>query len=415
MRRLSPGELWHADPRNDRAMTVDERFMARAIEVAAGARGLAEPNPLVGCVIVRDCEVVGEGHTSRYGGPHAEPAALDAAGARAVGATAYVTLEPCCYTGHGKLTPPCAPRLIGARLARVVIGCADPNPHVAGNGVRQLREAGLDVTVGVLEARARQLIAPFVARVLHNRPYVTLKWAVSADGKVAGRQGRPVRITNAAATAAVHWLRGRVDAIAVGTNTLVNDDPLLTARTPEPLRVPTRVVFSNSFALDAATEVAGSDQHPRLPSRRHGKSRLFSTPDAGPVLVYTVDRGMALPTPAKVEVVALPPHDNGRGGVRFSMADAFADLAQRRVAHLLIEPGPKLARELIARNQADRVWTIRGQHSIGDDGLDALDDPYPTTATLDLDGDLLRESLNPRSAAYFGNFPSPDIVRFRSS
>ena len=361
------------------------------MDLAILGRGHTEPNPCVGCVLVRDGRILGEGHTSPYGGPHAEPNALADAirrGNSPAGATAYVTLEPCSHTN--KQTPPCAPRLIEAGIARAVVGCHDPNPNVDGNGIRALRDAGIEVTTGVLEAECRQLIAPFYARTRLNRPYVTIKWAVSADGMVAGRQGRPVRITNAAATAAVHAVRGRCDAIAVGTNTVVNDDPLLTARTETPPRTPLRVVFSNSLSFP--------------PDRR-----LFSTPADGPVLVYTVDGDERPAAPEGIEVIRLAPHDNGRGGVRFSITDAYADLAKRGVTHLLIEPGPKLARDLIERNLADRAWVFHGQHRIGDDGLPAPECPWPVVAEQDLQGDRLVEHLNADSEAFFAPEPSADF------
>lgn len=374
-----------------------ERWMRRALALAARGRGHAEPNPLVGCVIVRGGQVLGEGFHEHFGGPHAEINALSGCREDPAGAVAYSTLEPCCHTN--KKTPPCVPRLIGAKVKHVVIGCLDPNPQVNGEGVRQLRAAGVEVTAGVLEPESRQLLAPYLARVLHNRPYVTLKWAVSADGKIAGHQGRPVRITNDAATAAGHALRGRCDAIAVGTNTLVNDDPMLTARTPNPPRRPIRVVLSNRLTLPPS-------------------ARLFRTPAEGPILVYTTAH-MADSAEAQalrelhVEVVGLPGADNGRGSERFAMSDVYADLAQRGVTHLLIEAGASLAREMIARRQADRVWIFSGQADIGDDGLGASTCPWPVVATADLDGDVLSEHLNPDSDVFFALTESPDLLLTR--
>ena len=369
---------------------TDERWMRFAIDEAALARGIAEPNPTVGCVLVRDGTLIGRGHTHAPGQPHAEPSALASVDGPVRGATAYVTLEPCCHTGSGKRTPPCVPHLIDAGITRVVVGCVDPSPQVSGRGIAQLQAAGIDVVVGVLETQCRQLIAPFLARLMHARPYVTLKWAVSRDGCIAGRKGRPVRISNATATQAVHALRGRCDAIAIGTNTLVNDDPLLTARTMNAPRRPLRVVFSNSLYVE--------------------RRRLFETPGDGPVLIYTSQsRSREVDIPG-VEIVGLPDHDNGRGGVRFSINDAYADLCARGVTHLLIEPGLKLATELIARNQFDRIWEIGGQNTIGDDGLAAPDSPFDTVVTLDLAGDTLVESLNPMSSVYFGPHPSSDFA-----
>ena len=158
-------------------------------------RGGVEPNPMVGCVLAKRDRIIGEGYHARHGGPHAEPNALASCTESPSGATAYVTLEPCCHTN--KLTPPCTPRLIAAGISRVVIGCLDPNPDVNGNGVRMLREAGITVDGPVLEASCKQLIAPFIKRVMGLGPYLTMKWAESADGKVAGPGGVRTQISGA--------------------------------------------------------------------------------------------------------------------------------------------------------------------------------------------------------------------------
>src|SRR3954451_23545285 len=172
----------------------DDDFMRRAIRLAMNGRGRVEPNPMVGCVIVKDGRVIGEGFHQQYGGPHAEPNALASCTESPAGGTAYVTLEPCCHTN--KKTPPCAPRVIEAGIARVVVGCLDPNPEVDGKGVAMLRAAGVTVDGPVLEGEAKQLIAPFIARTRLGRPYVTLKWAQTADGKVAGPGGTRMQISN---------------------------------------------------------------------------------------------------------------------------------------------------------------------------------------------------------------------------
>src|SRR5690349_13832991 len=161
---------------------LDERFMRRALRLAMNGRGAVEPNPMVGCVIVKDGRAIGEGYHARFGGPHAEPTALASCTDPPASATVYVTLEPCCHTN--KKTPPCAPQLIEAKIARAVIGCLDPNPDVNGKGVAMLRAAGIvvDRASPEIEAEAKQLIAPFIKRTVHRRPYVTMKWAESANG-----------------------------------------------------------------------------------------------------------------------------------------------------------------------------------------------------------------------------------------
>src|SRR5262245_46448614 len=194
-------------------------------------RGRVEPNPMVGCVIVKDGRVIGEAYHGRFGGPHAEPGALAACTENCRGATAYVTLEPCCHTN--KKTTPCAPKLIEAGIARVVMGCTDPNPNVDGRGVNMLRAAGIDVVGPILERETKQLNAAFFKGTLFARPYVTLKWAESSDGKVAGAGGKRSQISNDRAMKVVHEMRARSDTILVGINTVLADDPQLTVRNVE--------------------------------------------------------------------------------------------------------------------------------------------------------------------------------------
>src|SRR6267142_6844283 len=207
---------------------LDETFMRRALDLAAAGRGSVEPNPMVGCVIVRDGRVIGDGYHQKYGEPHAEREALAAARESPRGATVYVNLEPCCHAN--KKTPPCVPALIEAGVKRVVVGCVEPNPAVRGRGIEELRRAGIEVEVGMMEAESKQLNAAFFATVLHGRPYVTLKWAQSADGKVAGKLGARKQISNELSMRVVHELRARSDAILVGIGTVLADDPVLLPR-----------------------------------------------------------------------------------------------------------------------------------------------------------------------------------------
>src|SRR5215212_2414816 len=191
-------------------MPSDTDYMARALELAARGRGAVEPNPLVGAVVVRDGEIVGEGWHERFGQAHAEVNALKQAGDRARGADVYVTLEPCCHFGK---TPPCTEAVIGAGVRRVVSAMLDPFPKVSGQGASRLREAGIVVEVGVGEAAARQLNAPYLKRLRTGRPWVVAKWAMTLDGKIATRTGASKWITGEAARRRVHELRGRMDAI----------------------------------------------------------------------------------------------------------------------------------------------------------------------------------------------------------
>ena len=247
----------------------DVRFMHRALTLAERGWGQTAPNPMVGAVVVRDGVVVGEGAHERHGAAHAEVNALRDAGDRARGATVYVTLEPCNH--HGK-TPPCAEALVAAGVARVVVAAHDPNPEAAG-GAERLREVGIAVDVGVCEAEARELNAPFFNAFRSDLPWVTLKLALSLDGAIADGQRTPrAMLTSAESLAEVQRMRANTDAIAVGAGTAIVDTPRLTARTVPPPRVPpVRVIFDRSGRLPGdGTAVLAQGESP---------TRVVRTPD----------------------------------------------------------------------------------------------------------------------------------------
>lgn len=370
--------------------------MRRAIRLAMNGRGRVEPNPMVGCVIVQDGRVIGEGYHQQFGGPHAEPNALAACTESPAGATAYVTLEPCCHTD--KKTPPCVPALIATKLARVVIGCFDLNPEVNGKGAAMLREAGIRVDGPALEAECRQLIAPFIARLAHGRPYVTLKWAESANRQMAGRMGRPVKITNATSDQVVHALRSRSDAILVGLRTVLTDDPLLTVRGVTAIRRPLRVVLDTEL---------------RTPL----DCRLVQSAGEVGLLIYCSEAALEARVEAAallrrhgVDIQAVPADDGGR----LSLPWVLRDLGSHEATHLMVEPGPTLARSLIGRQLADRIWVFRSPHEIptaeGFAASTAPDVPFAVASELDLNGDRLTEYLNPASPVFFAAEPSADFV-----
>lgn len=219
----------------------DRALMQQAIAWAWGGQGHVEPNPMVGCVIARGDEVIGRSFHKEFGGPHAEINAMAAAGGDVSGTTVYVTLEPCSFTGK---TGPCADALVDARVKRVVIGCLDPNPKVSGRGVARLQKAGVEVTVGVEEAEARSLIAPFAKGMTRGLPWIVAKWAMTIDGKIATMHGDSQWISNEHSRNIVQEIRGRVDGIMVGCTTADRDDPLLTAR-GEKSRTATRIVVDS--------------------------------------------------------------------------------------------------------------------------------------------------------------------------
>ena len=239
--------------------------MRRALELAALGRGHVEPNPMVGCVLVRDGQIVGEGWHRRYGSDHAEIEAIRRAGPTALGATCYVTLEPCSHYGK---TPPCTDALIAAGVETVVAAMEDPHPNVAGCGFAELKKKGIKVEVGLCADAARFLNAPYLCRIEKNRPWITAKWALTLDGKFASRSNSSQWISNALSLAHVHDLRSRMDAILIGIRTAESDDPMLSVRTATPggSHMPLRIVL---------------DSHARLPLA----SRLVRTARELPLLV----------------------------------------------------------------------------------------------------------------------------------
>jgi diaminohydroxyphosphoribosylaminopyrimidine deaminase / 5-amino-6-(5-phosphoribosylamino)uracil reductase len=377
----------------------DEQMMRRAIRLAMNGRGRVEPNPMVAAVLVKDGRVIGEGFHTHFGGPHAEPAALAAcaaAGESPGGATAYVTLEPCCHTN--KKTPPCVPALIDAGISRVVVGCVDPNPDVNGKSLDILRAAGVEVDVNVLEDPAKQLLAPFIATTVYERPYVTLKWAESADGKVAGRDGKPVQITNARATRVVHEMRARCDAVMVGIGTVLCDDPLLTARNvPQPRRI-FRVVLDSQLRIPMESKLV----------------RTAREPDR--VVVYH-DRRLAEAERERIRALSLEgvqPFMVERRFDGLNLNEVLSTLAAFDVAHVLVESGPTLAQGFFDQQSlADRVWIFHSSKMIGEPTAPAgvpIPAHFVKTGEVDLDGDRLSEYLNPNSPLFFAAEPSADLV-----
>jgi diaminohydroxyphosphoribosylaminopyrimidine deaminase/5-amino-6-(5-phosphoribosylamino)uracil reductase len=301
--------------------------MRRALELAARGRGAVEPNPMVGAVVVRDGAVVGEGWHQKYGGPHAEVFALDAAGEAARGATLYVSLEPCCH--HGK-TPPCTDAVIRAGVARVVAAMRDPFPRVAGQGEAILRGAGIAVEVGVCEEEARSLNAPYLKLLGNGRPWVIAKWAMTLDGKIATRTGDSKWISNKASRHLVHELRGRVDAIVVGIGTALADDPLLTARPPGS-RVALRVVM---------------DRTARLPLT----SQLVRTAREAPTLIVCDER---LSPPQRREALCQAGCAVLAG--ECTVGGLLDELGRRRLTNVLVEGGSGVLGAFLDAGEIDEV------------------------------------------------------------
>jgi diaminohydroxyphosphoribosylaminopyrimidine deaminase / 5-amino-6-(5-phosphoribosylamino)uracil reductase len=322
--------------------------MRRALQLAALADGRTSPNPLVGAVVLDATgTLVGEGFHARAGDPHAEVGALAQAGERAKGGTLVVTLEPCCH--HGR-TPPCTEAVIQAGIRRVVVALTDPDPRVAGGGLQRLRDAGVEVIPGVLEAEAAHQNRAFVHRVKTGRPWGLLKWAMSLDGRTALPNGASQWISGAAARAWVHRLRAHCDAVIVGGGTVRGDDPLLTSRglrTPEPLRV----VLSRSLDLPAAARLWNTAEAPTLLA--HGPVVEAADGESGPLLKALGAAGVAATALPRCEPLALLEQLAARGCNRVlwecGPALAAAALQQDCVQELAVVIAPKLLGGLAAR------------------------------------------------------------------
>jgi diaminohydroxyphosphoribosylaminopyrimidine deaminase/5-amino-6-(5-phosphoribosylamino)uracil reductase len=376
-------------------MSLEEQHLRRAIRLAVNGRGLVEPNPMVGCVIVKHDRVIGEGYHEKYGQPHAEPNALASCSESPEGATAYVTLEPCCHTN--KQTPPCVPRLIAAKIARVVIGCLDPNPEVNGNGVRQLRQAGIVVDGPMLEAECKQLIAPFIKSNALNWPYATLKWAQSTDKRVAGAGGIRVQISNPTSSRQIQLLRSRSDFICVGINTVLNDNPNLMPHGVPSLRSVERLVLDSDLRIPLSCNLVKTAKD--NPTELFCFPREYNSPKAEQLRKLGLQITHLDPTKWTEE---LP-------GRRLSLSEMLVHIGK---THLLVEPGPTLAQEFFEQNTADRLWVIRSPKTIGDDtapSAAAIPDYFVQTGEVNLDGDVLCEYLNTTSKVFFAAVPSADF------
>ncbi|MHC4652305.1 MAG: bifunctional diaminohydroxyphosphoribosylaminopyrimidine deaminase/5-amino-6-(5-phosphoribosylamino)uracil reductase RibD [Planctomycetota bacterium] len=326
----------------------DTDFLATAARLALRGRGGAEPNPMVGCVIVSPAgTVVGWGYHRRCGGPHAEIEALRRAGTHAAGATVYVTLEPCNHTGR---TGPCAEALIEARVGRVVYARTDPGVP-AGGGAERLHAAGINVEFCATCPDATAVSDPYVHRVRNGLPWITAKWAQTADGRIATASGESQWISNPASRVLVHRRRGHSDAVLTGIGTVLADDPMLTPRGVRSRRMPTRVVLDPGLDLPASC-------------------RLATTTDEAPTVVLCDAREIEQRTrhaetlrSAGVDLVGVP-----RAGYELSLEAALRALVERHdITNVLVEAGPGLLGRLFARRLVNVAWVFVAPLLFGDD------------------------------------------------
>jgi diaminohydroxyphosphoribosylaminopyrimidine deaminase/5-amino-6-(5-phosphoribosylamino)uracil reductase len=320
---------------------ADHDFMQRALQLAELGLFTATPNPRVGCVVVRDNAIVGEGWHRRAGEPHAEVLALAQAGERARGGTAYVTLEPCNH--HGR-TPPCVDALIEARVGRVIAAMEDPNPSVNGAGLERLRAAGIDVRCGLLQQEARDLNIGFVSRMARGRPWVRLKVATSLDGRTALPDGRSQWITGEAARADGHAWRARACAILTGIGTVRDDNPQLTVRHVQTSRQPLRVLVDSRFEVNPAARILEG-----------GSTLVACAVDAAKRVAKT-----AALEELGCEVITLP-DANGK----VDLAGLLLELARRGINELHVEAGYRLNGSLLREECVDELLVYMAPTLLG--------------------------------------------------
>jgi diaminohydroxyphosphoribosylaminopyrimidine deaminase/5-amino-6-(5-phosphoribosylamino)uracil reductase len=325
----------------------DHRHMARALELAERGLYTTTPNPRVGCVVVQGGAVAGEGWHERAGGPHAEVNALSAAGARARGATAYVSLEPCAHQGR---TAPCVGALLQAGVARVVAAMQDPNPLVGGKGLEELKRAGVAVAAGLMESEARELNIGFVSRMARGRPWVRMKLAASLDGRTALSNGKSRWITGEAARRDGHHWRARACAVLTGGGTVREDDPQLTVRDVPTSRQPLRVIVDSKLETPPAAKVLEG-----------GALVAAARPDK-PKIAALEAKG--------AEVIVMP---NPAGKVE--LPDLLAELARRGVNEAHVEAGSRLNGSLVREGLVDELLVYLAPALIGDRALGMMDLP----------------------------------------
>jgi diaminohydroxyphosphoribosylaminopyrimidine deaminase/5-amino-6-(5-phosphoribosylamino)uracil reductase len=319
----------------DRFTAEDKNYMERALNLALLAAGRTSPNPLVGCVIVRDGQIVGEGCHRKAGTPHAEVHALNAAGSSAEGADVYVTLEPCSHYGR---TPPCTDALIAAGVKKVIVAMTDPNPLVSGQGVKKLQDAGILVETGLLAEKARKINEPFLKAIITKMPFVLYKAAMTLDGRTAVESGDSKWITSEEARHFVHGLRNTFDVIMVGSQTVLQDNPLLTCRNIENGRDPVRLIVDGSLSVPLNAQILRNESASRCiiattkAADENKLLRMRETFAADKVEIWQYDTSRQVPLP-----------------------DLLRDIAARGLNSILLEGGGTLAGKMLESRLIDQI------------------------------------------------------------
>jgi diaminohydroxyphosphoribosylaminopyrimidine deaminase/5-amino-6-(5-phosphoribosylamino)uracil reductase len=342
----------------------DDRMMRRALDLALRGRGRVEPNPVVGAVLVQGDAIVGEGHHQFFGGPHAEVNAIQAAGEQTVGATMYVTLEPCCHYGK---TPPCTDAVILAGIKRVHVAMQDPFPMVSGHGLAKLRAAGIEVHVGLCEKEAMHLNAPYLKLHRCGLPYFIAKWAMTLDGRIATVTGDSRWISSPKSREIVHHLRDRADAVMVGIDTVLRDDPLLTCRLPG-ARSPRRIVVDTHARLPLASKLVTSipESDVWVVCGRSAKKKATDALAGAGCRVLTVEES----------------------GGRMDLAALAKLLGDEMLTNVVVEGGPRLFGSLFAAKLVDHVMVFvapklvggeRGHNAIAGPGVRLMSEAWTLT------------------------------------
>jgi diaminohydroxyphosphoribosylaminopyrimidine deaminase/5-amino-6-(5-phosphoribosylamino)uracil reductase len=325
-------------------LDVDIRYMQECFELAYKGAGYASPNPMVGAVIVKNGTVIGRGYHERFGGAHAEVNAIRAATEQVEGSTVYVNLEPCNFTGK---TPPCTDLLIASKVSRVVIGMKDPNPRVSGKGIKQLQQAGIEVTTGVIEEKAQKLNEIFSKFIRKRKPFVAIKVAQTIDGFIADKNGKSQWITNKDSRRFVHQLRAEYDAVLVGVKTVIQDDPSLTVRDVEG-RNPARIIIDGNFLVPIDAKVF-KDKNIKtflfIGSKRFRKQ---------------VDKKLALEKKG-ITIIEMP--DPVPGYMAFDAI--LKELAEQGIASILVEGGATTFSHFLEQKQADKIFVFIAPKILG--------------------------------------------------
>jgi diaminohydroxyphosphoribosylaminopyrimidine deaminase/5-amino-6-(5-phosphoribosylamino)uracil reductase len=342
---------------------MDQYYMKRALKLAGKGRGWTSPNPLVGAVIVKDGQIVGEGYHKRFGEDHAEINAINNASESIVGATLYVTLEPCSHYGK---TPPCVERIIKEKLSRVVIGVTDPNPLVAGRSIAMLQDQGITTTVGILEKECRELNEAFFKYMTTKIPFVTVKYAQTVDGRIATTTGHSRWISSQASRKYAHRLRSYHDGILVGIKTVLKDDPDLTVRLVKG-KNPQRIVVDSTLQIPA-------------------DAKILTNQDKAPTIVATTSHcsseKRALLREMDIETLVIDEDDGGH----VDLHKLIAELGRRGISSILVEGGAEIITSLVKEKIPDRLLIItapkiagKGIEAIGNLGLETMDDSVRLT------------------------------------